>query len=358
MWDNKLVHGTNIDQGVNFVNDLIEVEKLLVPEMLDLLELRYDILNNIFTNAPIGRRVLSLNLKIGERIVRKEVDKLKDYKMVTIDASGIMLTDKGIQVIRKTEDIIHSIRGLNSLECQLRQKLNLQKVIIVPGDSEKESLILEQLGLAAGHYLKEILRDDYKIAITGGTTIKKVVDNTPSIISHKNVLVLPARGSIGKNVNIQANTLTAILADKLGASYSLLHMDDNISNETLNVMMKEKQIRRVTENYDMLDVLLFGIGKAEVMAERRGLPQEKIAKIKEAGAFGEAFGYYYDDKGKIVYSSTTVGIKINQIRNIKHRIAVSAGKSKARAIVSVLKFDSDVVLITDEAAARELLSIL
>jgi len=353
-----LVYGTNIDQGVIFLNNLIEVEKLLVPEMLDLLELRYDILSNIFTNEPIGRRVLSINLKMGERIIRKEVDRLKECRLVKIEPSGMILTEEGIEVVKKAEDIIHNIRGLSRLECELREKLNLEKVIIVPGDSEKDNLVKEQLGLAAGQYLKEILKDNCRIAITGGTTVKKVVDNTPIIANHKNVNVLPARGGIGKNVNIQANTLTAALAEKLRASYSLLHLDDNISNETLNIMMKEKQIRRVTENYDKLDILLFGIGKAEEMAERRGLTQEKIVKIKEAGAFGEAFGYYFDDKGNIVYSSTTVGIKINQIRNIKHRIAVSAGKSKARAIASVLKFNSGIVLITDEAAARELLSIL
>jgi len=353
-----LVTGTNIDQGVIFLNNLIEAQRLLVPEMLDLLELRYDILSNIFTNGPIGRRVLSLNLNIGERIIRKEVDRLKERRLVKIESSGMILTEEGIEVVKKAEDIIHNIRGLSRLECELKQKLNLEKVIIVPGDSEKNSRVKEQLGLAAGQYLKEILKDDCKIAITGGTTIKKVVDNTPITLSHKNVIVLPARGGIGKNVNIQANTLTAILAEKLGATYSLLHLDDNISNETLNIMMKEKRIRSVTENYDKLDILMFGIGKAEEMAERRGLTQDKIIKIKEAGAFGEAFGYYFDDRGNIVYSSTTVGIKINQIRNVAHRIAVSAGNSKARAIASVLKFNSGIVLITDEAAARELISIL
>lgn len=340
------------------MNDLIEIEKLLVPEMLDLLELRYDILSSIFTNEPIGRRVLSQNLNIGERILRKEVDRLKECRLIKIEPSGMFLTEEGIEAVKKAEYIIHNIRGLNRLEGLLNQKLNLEKVIIVPGDSEKDNRVKDQLGLAAGQYLKKILKDDYKVAITGGTTIKKVVDNTPITLSHKNIIVLPARGGIGKNVNIQANTLTAALAEKLGASYSLLHLDDDLSNETLNIMMKEERIRLVTENYDKLDILLFGIGKADEMAERRGLDQEKIIKLKEAGAFGEAFGYYFDNKGNIVYSSATVGIKINQIRNIKHRIAVSAGKSKAEAIASVLKFNSGIVLITDEAAARELLSIL
>lgn len=336
------------------MKNLVDIEKLLVPEILDILELRCNILSTVFTNQPIGRRVLSSKLNIGERILRKEIDVLKVLGLINVEANGMDLTKEGIEIIKEAEVLLHSIRNLSRLEIEVKEKFKLVKVIIVPGDSEEDSLVKDHLGIAAGLYLKDILKDNYKIAITGGTTIKKVVDNTPRICAFNNILVLPARGGIGKNVNIQANTLTAELAEKLGATYSLLHLDDNLSNETLNIMSKEKKVREVTENYNNIDILLYGIGKAEKMALRRGLDQEKIRKILEAGANGEAFGYYFDEKGNIVYSSTTIGIKIEQIRKIKNRIAVTAGKSKAKAIESVIKFNSDTVLITDEATAREL----
>lgn len=45
--------------------------------MIDLLKKRYEILKTIYYNQPVGRRALSQELNLGERIVRTEVEFLK-----------------------------------------------------------------------------------------------------------------------------------------------------------------------------------------------------------------------------------------------------------------------------------------
>ena len=55
----------------------LELLKRITPEMIILLEKRYNILRAVKYHQPIGRRLLSERLKIGERIVRSEVDILK-----------------------------------------------------------------------------------------------------------------------------------------------------------------------------------------------------------------------------------------------------------------------------------------
>ncbi|MNL85471.1 central glycolytic protein regulator [compost metagenome] len=69
----------------------------------------------------------------------------------------------------------------------------------------------------------------------------------------------------------------------------------------------------------------------------------------------EAFGYYFDASGTVVHKMPTVGLKLEDINKTEVVIAVAGGKSKARSIAAVMKFGYDHVLVTDEAAALEML---
>ncbi|MFA9397824.1 MAG: sugar-binding transcriptional regulator [Clostridiaceae bacterium] len=340
------------------MKNLIRLEKKIVPEIVEILTIRYDILWAIYSNQPIGRRVLAQELKMGERVVRKETDSLKEQGLIASNSLGMALTCSGFQVLQELMGIMHEIKALSDLEIELEKKLLLKEVIIVPGNSDEDSSVKDQIGIAASNYIKRIVKDNMVIALTGGTTVRKVVLNMKNICNVKSLMVLPARGGMGKKVESQADTLTAILAEKLNASYKLLHLTDNISNEVLNIMLKEKNIKEITELFDNIDILIYGVGKAEDMAKSRGISDSKIDKLMELGAVGEAFGYYFDKSGNILYSSTTVGMKIDQIRKVKYKIAVCVGAEKAPAIVASLKKNVGSVLITDEAAALEMLKII
>ncbi len=214
------------------------------------------------------------------------------------------------------------------------------------------------MGKAAANYLKNIVQDKDIIALTGGSTVKEVVDNMPKINTLKDAVVVPARGGIGRDVELQANTLVANLASKINANYKLMHVQDNLSEAALKAVMEEKSIKEVLDMIHKVNILIHGIGIAEVMATRRGIPSEEIAYIEEKKAVAEAFGYYFDMKGNIVHSSPTIGIKRESIRNANKLIAVSGGKKKAKAILAAEVRNKNSVLITDEGAAREIINIL
>ncbi len=170
--------------------------------------------------------------------------------------------------------------------------------------------------------------------MTGGSTVKEVIDNMPKTNDLEDVVVVPARGGIGRDVELQANTLVANLASKINANYKLMHVQDNLSQVALKAVMEEKSIKEVLDMIHKVNILIHGIGIAEVMATRRGIPEEEISYIKEKEAVAEAFGYYFDMKGNIVHSSPTIGIKREDIKNVDKLIAVSGGKEKAKAILA------------------------
>ncbi|MBX6395267.1 MAG: hypothetical protein IRY98_06020, partial [Alicyclobacillaceae bacterium] len=71
---------------------------------------------------------------------------------------------------------------------------------------------------------------------------------------------------------------------------------------------------------------------------------------------GEAFGYYFDREGRIVHQQYTLGLGLADVRHMRAVLAVAGGKSKGEAITAVARAISPHILVTDEGAARVILS--
>lgn len=345
-------------QGVSSLEKILKLQQKFVPEAFTLLEKRYSILKVIYYKHPIGRRVLSNELQIGERVVRSEIDFLKDQNFIQVDALGMTITKEGKEIIEKLSGVIHELKGLSELEKSIKEKLNVSDVIIVPGDVNKDSTVFSELGKAAAVYIKKCIRDGSIIALTGGTTIKEVVSNTSKTVNFKDVLIVPARGGLGRNVETQANTLVEDFAKKINANYRLMHAPDNLSDEAMKTLLKEKDLSETINKVRNADIIVFGIGIAGVMAVKRGCSVKEVEDILYRGAVGEAFGCYFDLDGNVIHSNPTIGIKKDEIQKIKNVIAVAGGKDKAKAIIAVGKQVRSAVIITDEGAAMEIINLL
>jgi central glycolytic genes regulator len=341
---------------VTILNKLLQLQLKVVPEMVELLDKRYSILKNIYYNQPIGRRALSQELSMGERVVRTEVNFLKDQGLIDVNSIGMMVTKEGENILESLEEIIHEINGLNKIEEKLKNYLKLAKVIVVPGDLEEDRTVLKEMGRVAAAYIKDLIDNDSIITLTGGSSVSQIVENFPKI-NKNNVIVVPARGGIGKNVETQASTLAAKLAAKIGASHKLLHVPDNLNHEALETMSNVPEIKEIIEIISKANILIFGIGRADEMARRRGLTEEEVQEILNKGAVAEAFGYYFDKSGNIIYKTPTIALNFEDVKNIKNIIAIAGGKNKAEAIIATKTHNPSVTLITDEGAAREILRI-
>ena len=211
--------------------NLIELEKKIVPEIVDLLELRYNILRNILYNEPIGRRGLAVKLNMGERTIRTEVNILKEQGLITIGTMGMYVTEEGKNLIDSLDDVVRELRGISELEKALKEILNIKNVIVVPGNSDESELVLSDLGKTTSMHMQNLIRDNYIIGITGGTTMAKIAEEMPMGKVAKNIQIIPARGGLGKDVETQSNSIAAKIAKKLKASYKLLHVPDSIGQK-------------------------------------------------------------------------------------------------------------------------------
>lgn len=131
------------------MNQLIQAQKKLLPDLLDVMQKRYKILQYIRLTEPIGRRSLAASLGISERILRAEVQFLKEQNLLEIKTTGMILTPEGSDLLKVLEDTMKDVLGLTHLENTLKERLNLDEVIIVSGDSDQSPWVKKEMGRAA-----------------------------------------------------------------------------------------------------------------------------------------------------------------------------------------------------------------
>jgi central glycolytic genes regulator len=337
------------------MKSLIEVQKKLLPDLLQVMQKRYQILQYIRLMQPIGRRSLSISLGLSERVLRSEVQFLKDQNLIEIHTSGMNLTKDGTSLLTVLEEMMKDVLGLTLLENTLKEKFNLNKVIVVSGDSDQSPWVKKEMGRACVSCIKKRLDAKNIVAVTGGTTLAAVAEMMTPDSKNREILFVPARGGLGETVENQANTICAKMAERASGNYRLLHVPDQLSKDAYQSIIEEPSIKELLDMVKSSSMVIHGIGDAKTMAERRRTPEKDFLKIEKGNAVAESFGYYFDQEGNIVHKVQTVGIQLEDIDEAPNVIAVAGGASKAKAINAYMKQALDSVLITDEGAANELI---
>ncbi|MFD2614000.1 sugar-binding transcriptional regulator [Paenibacillus gansuensis] len=337
---------------------LLNIQKQLLPDLIDVFRTRYRILHYVMLTGPVGRRTLANALNMTERVLRAEVDFLKEQGLVEIETIGIRISESGESLLLDMESVVTELFGLTDMEDRIRQAFGIQQVIIVPGNADDAPLVKRQMGHAVGQVLRKHVQPNDIIAVTGGSTMAEAADQLSRTTAWKGTWFVPARGGLGESLEFQANTIASMMAKKTGAQYRLLHVPDNISEDAYQSLMLEPNIQDIVQHIRKARIVIHGIGDAMVMARRRRVGEDTVRILQEKGALAEAFGYYFDKEGKVVHRTLMLGLRLEDIQGMELVVTVAGGRSKAEAILSVLRFGHQDVLITDEGAALELVKHL
>jgi central glycolytic genes regulator len=335
----------------------IDYAKQLLPDLLPVMQTRMQILQYIRLTQPIGRRSLSASLNMTERVLRSEVQVLKEQNLIGIASSGMTLTEEGTELVLGLERFMREISGLKVLEEKLKETLNLEEVFVVAGNSDESPWVKKEMGRACVACIKDWLQANNIVAVAGGTTIAAVAEMMQLDCRNLDLLFVPARGGIGESVENEANTICAQMAKNTNSSYRLLYVPDHVSSEVRTSIVMEPSVKTILELIRSSNIVIHGIGEALTMARRRNTSEADVNNIVEGRAVGEAFGYYFNEQGEVVHKMLTVGMQLEDLQRIPHVVAVAGGTSKAKAIQAVVRQGKTSVLITDEGAAKELLRV-
>jgi central glycolytic genes regulator len=338
------------------MQSLIDIQKRLLPDLLQVLQKRYSILRYIGFMQPVGRRSLAVSLGYTERVLRGEVDFLREQNLIYTNNVGMSLTPEGKNLLEDLEGFMRELKGIDVMELELKHKLGIKKVVIVPGDSDESPMVKGELGKASAICMKKLLSGKNIIAVTGGSTMAAVAERLSPELTQKELLFVPARGGVGEDVQNQANTICSIMSRNTQSKHRVFYVPDQVSTDIYESLIREPDIHEVLKLIKSASMVLHGIGDAITMAERRKTNPEILSMLESSKAVGEAFGYYFNEQGEIVHKVLTIGLQLEDLVGIPNVIAVAGGSTKAKAIKAYLKqAPASTILITDEGAARKLL---
>ena len=337
-------------------DDYFVLMQKLAPDLAQEIERRALVLERIGALQPVGRRLLANRLNLPEREVRTVASLLKEHGLVSLDAAGMSLTSEANAILPMASRFSRELKGLTGLETALSQRYEGVKVCVVAGNADQDDHVLHEVGRSAANRLRSFLQNGCTLAVTGGGTIHQVAFAIPQG-TQMNVMVVPARGGIGRSLETQANTVACEIAKRLGGHHRMMHLPDRLDEQALAEMRKMREIDETLSLLERADVVLHGIGRADDMAHKRQLPLDVEAEVLRKGAVAEAYGCYFDKKGKMVYSASTVSHNLGVLKPNCALIAVAAGARKAEAIDAAMRSRKHAMLVTDEGAANAILSM-
>ncbi|ANJ69028.1 sugar-binding transcriptional regulator [Latilactobacillus curvatus] len=340
------------------MRDELSAIEAVAPDFVGIIKKRYQVLQHIDWLAPVGRRTLAEQLKMSERIIRTETDFLKAQGLLNSSKSGMVLTVKGNETLDQLRQVMDQFLGLHQTERQLSQVLGIEHCLIVSGNSDEQPKVLTEMGKLVNSTLQLLLPQGQSIvAVMGGTTMAEAAHELSTDLSkQRNLIFVPARGGIGESVDIQANAVCAEMAKQTGGKHRALYVPEQVSEKTYAPLLEEPSVQEVLKLIERSRGVLHSIGEAIAMAERREMPIETIKMLKEKHAVGEAFGYFFNAQGEVVYKIPRIGLQIRDLLNIPCVLAVASGASKAQAIQAYMHLaPKQTWLITDEGAANSIL---
>jgi deoxyribonucleoside regulator len=260
--------------------------------------------------------------------------------------------------------INYPIQRDSSLEQRLMKEFGLQAAYVIKRGLYSQEQTLQMVGREAAIYLEQRIKNGMVIGIGWGTAIFEVI-NAFSYLPLENVRVVQVMGANGSKSNTQIDgpEIASLFANKLNASYEVLHSTLYLdSKEICSSIKTQKQISETLDLAYHSDFVLLGIGTIDIDPKysslfRSGFMNEKeLVEIKKMGGVGNFCGIILDKNGQVMnidINHRTMAVDLEKIKDNKRKIiGVVAGNEKSEAVRSVLNGQWLDVLITDQMAVN------
>lgn len=274
------------DMDTSILNTL----SLIAPDLMEEMELRTLILERVAALEPIGRRALAARLHLAEREVRAAAEALKragwpDAERVGygIDPAGAEFGRGGADGQQRTADIIgHRIVALADAGRRAGLRRPRRRGHRFRGDGR---------GGARGGAADPLPFTGRACdGGDGGQTVAKTAEAI-TVAAPMEITVVPAQGGMGGGISTQANTVAERFAQKLGGYYRFLHLPDGLSEAAADELARLPQVREPLELVRHADVLLYGIGRAMDLAQRRGLSRRSRRRCAQKAQWPKRWAF-------------------------------------------------------------------
>jgi len=250
------------------------------------------------------------------------------------------------------------------LERRIITAYGLKDCIVVAGSDVDPDVSLQQAGKAAASYICNILDPSHTVALAWGTGVKAIVDSIQSGQARAKWVVQMFGGLGAKNNDISGAALVARLAGKLNSEFQLLHAPWIVESKELAQALKaQPDVASTLERARLANIACVGIGatgqgSSLMLFNRTYLTTEELKELYEANAIGDICARVFDPSGTpcdLSFNSRIIGLDLPTIQQIPIVIGIAVGSHKGPAITAALKGRLINVLVTDRAAALQVL---
>ena len=252
----------------------------------------------------------------------------------------------------------------SQLENEVRTRFGLQKVIAIPFSEDYESLLVK-IANATSRFLNTIVEDNDRIGVSWGNTLYVCSLHLKIVEELKNISVVQMCGAISMaDKYIYASEIAKKFADAFKGTPYLLPLPAVVDSiELKEAIVKDKNISEILEMGKKTNIGLFSVGvfgHDKTLASGGYISAKKVDELLQGGAVGDMCSRIINGKGRICdedLNQRTIGIDLQELKNKKFSIAVSAGREKIKCTFAALSGGYANVLITDEEMAKGLIKM-
>lgn len=248
-------------------------------------------------------------------------------------------------------------------------RFGLAMCLAATGTGEGDGPVAPVVAQHAAGLLGELLGPDELLGVAWGTSVAAVIDALATSPARCGQVVQLAGGTRRIDPLHAPSELASRLANHLGATLHPLYAPALVdSMELRDALLAEPEIRGTVNLYDRIDTALIGIGAFSpttrgdhsALIASRVLSDTEVSAAVAAGAVADLVLHAVGADGGLVSTALeerAIAIGFDQLRRIPRVVAIAVGVAKAAAIAAALRTGVVSILVTDAAAAREILTL-
>jgi DNA-binding transcriptional regulator LsrR (DeoR family) len=265
--------------------------------------------------------------------------------------------EEGVVQFRIRDSVVECV----TLERQLKERFGLAEAIVVPSAADSRNAPL-MIGHAAAAYLANNVNSGDVIALGWGRTLKFAIAELPRRQIARTTVV-SMLGGLTHAQPLNPTESAWELAEKIGADCYLLPVPVYADRpEQRDAFMSQRSVQDVVFRARRANMAVLSVGSfsnESPISSYGFIRPSEFEELQAAGAVGDILCHFIDAEGRPIdheVNRRVCAYPAQDLSDIPSIILVSGGREKVPVMRAAMATTKISVLITDEDAAKGLLS--
>lgn len=251
-------------------------------------------------------------------------------------------------------------------EADFAQKHDLKQAFILDSASSEDTDA--GIGSFAAPHITRLISSSKVIGVNLGDSVGRVISGLTGgeFTDSSGKTVVQIMGGFNNDDSIKnsslPNELVSSLKNILGCSSVYLNCPAVIENRELReLMLNEPSIKKVTDIWNDIDMVIMGIGAFDELSRTQSLLREDTKQqLEKSNACGDINTHYFNFNGEYldILENKNICLSYKQLKNIDKKVVVGYGERKVKPLVAALRAGMIDILITDSNTAKSIDKII